>query len=211
MTQQEDIGARLSMEKPVPRKPRSAEQAQLIRIQNRRREYLNRNPSYLTNLDHELKDPVLYARLVKRFHSAAQRESELRAKGYSRVLEADLLRGVARLSSVDPSRVDQVDQEDEPSPVSRHAVQSPQEALLTSDEPWDAEADSQEDGQEKWRMFLEEMFVRGKDEDFDYTLVDDDDDLDEEMRREEQEAWFDEEEPAWEGGSREGETGVQDF
>ncbi|KAF4306082.1 hypothetical protein GTA08_BOTSDO14184 [Botryosphaeria dothidea] len=40
----------------------------------------------------ELADPLLYDRLVRRFQTPAEREAEGRAKGYSGVLEADLLR-----------------------------------------------------------------------------------------------------------------------
>ncbi|KAI1502011.1 coiled-coil domain-containing protein-domain-containing protein [Biscogniauxia marginata] len=84
--------------KPQPRPPKSPAHSAQIRVQNRRREYLERHPSYLDSLEHELADPLLYDALIRRFQSPAEREAEGRAKGYSRVLEVDLLRGEARLS-----------------------------------------------------------------------------------------------------------------
>jgi hypothetical protein len=67
--------------------------------------------------------------------------------------------------------------------------------------------------------FLQERFVHGLDEDFDYTPVDADEDLDTMLRRDAQDAWFDDEEPSWvhedepslQADIRQGETGVQDF
>lgn len=43
-----------SFDKQVPRPAKSPAKTAQIRIQNRRREYLERNPSYFTGLDHEL-------------------------------------------------------------------------------------------------------------------------------------------------------------
>lgn len=41
-------------ERPVPRDPKSPSRAAQVRVQNRRREYLQRHPSYFDSLDHEL-------------------------------------------------------------------------------------------------------------------------------------------------------------
>jgi hypothetical protein len=41
-------------EKPVPREPTSPARRAQIQAQNRRREYLERHPSYFGSLDHEL-------------------------------------------------------------------------------------------------------------------------------------------------------------
>lgn len=46
----------------------------------------------------QIVDPLLYDALIRRFQSAADREKEGRKKGYSRVLEVDLLRGEAKLT-----------------------------------------------------------------------------------------------------------------
>lgn len=46
-------------------------------------------------------DPILYDALIRRFQTPAEREKEGRTKGYSRVLEVDLLRGEARLAQVE--------------------------------------------------------------------------------------------------------------
>lgn len=42
-----------SYEKPVPRPPKSELKSREIRAQNRRREYLERNPDYLKSTEHE--------------------------------------------------------------------------------------------------------------------------------------------------------------
>ncbi|KAI0130599.1 hypothetical protein BJ170DRAFT_578655 [Xylariales sp. AK1849] len=86
--------------RPHPRPPRSPAHSALIRVRNRRREYLARHPSYVKSLEHELADPLLYDALVRRFQTSEEREKEGRTKGYSRVLEVDLLRGEARLSQL---------------------------------------------------------------------------------------------------------------
>lgn len=93
------------------------------------------------------------------------------------------------------------------------------------------------EGREQWEAYLRDRFIRGEDGDFDdYARVDVDDEYDELEREAREEAWFEEEEAAWEtvggdededgggggggggvgeGGGRErvleGETGVQDF
>src|SRR5690348_16678192 len=87
-------------DKPAPRPPRSPESAAQVRVRNRRRESLARNPGYLDELEHEFADPLLYASLIKQFQTPAERQADGRAKGYSRVLEGDLLRGEARLQQL---------------------------------------------------------------------------------------------------------------
>lgn len=140
------------------------------------------------------KDPVLYERLVKRHQSHAERESEGRAKGYGRTLEADLIRGETKLSNISPANKNK-------------------NTNATGAEIWDQEAENKTHGLELWREFLTDRFVKGDDEEFDYTSVDPRDDLDILLRAEEEEQWYDEEEPSWHGDSksRHGETGVQDF
>lgn len=44
----------ISYDKPVPRDAKSPAKTALIQTQNRRREYLQRHPSYFESLDHEL-------------------------------------------------------------------------------------------------------------------------------------------------------------
>ncbi|KAL2269365.1 hypothetical protein VTJ83DRAFT_1549 [Remersonia thermophila] len=87
-----------SLSRPRPRPPRSPEHAARIRVQNRRRAYLEKNPGYFESSEHELADPLLYDSLIRRFQTPAEREAEGRAKGYARVLEGSLLRGEERLA-----------------------------------------------------------------------------------------------------------------
>ncbi|KAJ4259574.1 hypothetical protein NW762_007503 [Fusarium torreyae] len=184
-------------DKPIRRGAKSPARAAQIQAQNRRREYLVRHPSYFENLEHELADPVLYERLVKRFQTASEREAEGKAKGYGRTLEADLQRGESKLS-----RLKEGDGVENSTGDLEH--------------PWEKPAADKAHGLLLWHAFLEERFVHGLDEDFDYKPVDVDEDLDVMLRRDAQDAWFDDEEPSWidddqQPVARQGETGVQDF
>ncbi|KAJ4017980.1 hypothetical protein NW752_001890 [Fusarium irregulare] len=189
-----------SPDKPVPREPKSPARTAQIQAQNRRREYLARHPSYFENLEHELADPVLYERLVKRFQTASEREAEGKAKGYGRTLEADLQRGESKLRQL---------KEDDQGTSSNSDLEH----------PWEKPAADKAHGMLLWHAFLQERFVHGLDDDFDYTPVDADEDLDTMLRRDAQDAWFDDEEPSWvhedepslQANTRQGETGVQDF
>ncbi|GJN81845.1 coiled-coil domain-containing protein [Purpureocillium lilacinum] len=206
-------------EAPVRRAPASPRTSERIRAQNRRREWLEQHPSYFESVEHELADPILYARLVKAFQTDAERQTETQEKGFGRILEADLARGEQRVAAAAAS---------DPSAEATNAGSSAQlsnganghshvrtaDASTGIDNPWDAEAEDRADGRELWRLFLQERFIRGRDEEFDYDAVDGDWDLDVTARREAQDEWFEDEEPTWAEGeerARTGETGVQDF
>ncbi|KAI0008337.1 coiled-coil domain-containing protein-domain-containing protein [Xylariaceae sp. FL0662B] len=197
--------------KPQPRPPKSPAHSAQIRIQNRRREYLERHPAYFDSLEHELADPLLYDALIRRFQSAAEREQEGRAKGYSRVLEVDLLRGEAKLSQLaahpelhnphnnnnNGAAALSASARDRDVFIGEYAgalFSSSDEAKTTTSQQRQAE-----EGRARWRDFLRRRFVLGRDEDFDYAPVDEDDALDVLERREQEDAWFDDEEPAWDG------------
>lgn len=145
--------------------------------------------------------PILYERLVKRFQSNDERAVQSKAKGYGRTLEASLTRGEETLAAVLEST------------ETSEAVDNT--TTTSIDDPWDVTAADKEHGLELWKMFLEDRFVKGDDQDFDYGKVDEDDSLDSFERDEEQERWFEDEEPGWvadeQGKGRAGETGVQDF
>lgn len=152
---------------------------------------------------------------MKRFQTPAERESEGKAKGYGRTLEADLVRGETKLSDL---KRDKDGEEDEPL-TQQDALVVARGGALGVENSWDREVTGKEDGLALWREFLQERFIQGEDEDFEYGAVDGNDEYDTAARRDEEEAWFDEEEPAWEPAedekpaspSRHGETGVQDF
>ncbi|KAJ0167429.1 hypothetical protein CTA2_2652 [Colletotrichum tanaceti] len=192
----------LHCDKPIPRPPKSPSTTSDIRSRNRRREYIERNPKYFNNAEHELADTLLYDSLVRQFQTPAEREADGKAKGYSGVLESSLLRGEARLADLKSST--------EPASVPGDAKDFTTEADLSKTE-------TKQDGLQRWQEFLTERFVRGHDEDFDYSLVDHNDDYDTMERRDAEEAWFDEEDPNWASDgdkqveTKQGETGVQDF
>ncbi|RYP27613.1 hypothetical protein DL767_007618 [Monosporascus sp. MG133] len=230
--------------KPQPRPPRSPARSAQIRVQNRRREWLERHPEYVDSLEHELAgkppliyvalpDPLLYDALIRRFQTAEEREIEGRTKGYSRVLEVDLLRGEARLAQLAKRDPEQQLQEkngavvvDVPSAsaadrdafIREYAAGGGGDGKEGTPGP-----ETREEGRRRWDEFLRRRFVLGRDEDFDYRPVDENDDYDALERREEEDRWFNDEEPGWvseavdaaapgtNGRRLEGETGIQDF
>jgi hypothetical protein len=146
----------------------------------------------------------LYDRLVRRFQSATEREAEGRAKGYSGVLEADLARSEAKLEALA-----------HPDPNSTfHYRRGPGGEIMAEDD--DEIPASKEEGFARWRWEMEMRFLRGDDNDFDYSTVDDNEDYDDKAQeeRDHQDDYFAQEEPSWnieQGRQITGETGVQDF
>ncbi|KAJ4132688.1 hypothetical protein NW754_015503 [Fusarium falciforme] len=196
-----------TLDKPIPRGPKSPRRLAQIQAQNRRREHLARHPSYFESIEHELADPVLYERLVKRFQTASEREAEGKVKGYGRTLEADLQRGESKLSKL---------KESNGSGRTPNGIENSDGDL---EHPWEKPATDKAHGLQLWHAFLEERFVHGLDEDIDYRPIDGDEDLDTMIRQDAQDAWFDDEEPSWvddeasgtDQQPRRGETGIQDF
>lgn len=105
------------------------------------------------------------------------------------------------------------------------------EVLETNDLEKRSVPQTTEEGRSRWDEFLRLRFIAGRDDDFNYRLIDDDDEYDAIERREQEDAWFENEEPSWVGESDSdeeaelkgddnkmgierpltGETGVQDF
>lgn len=202
----------------------AAERRQKIRVKNRRKLYLDRHPSYFTSPDLELTDPLLYDRCIRRFQSAAEREADGKAKGYSGVLEADLYRSEAKLAAIKA-------QTSPDTGVSSFALVDPSSSKSSTSVPFvsyargengevlpeeeDEVPKSKEEGFDRWKFEMTLKFLSGEDKDFDYKAVDESDDWDAVERREDEEKWFDEEEPEWVVDENEvthgGETGIQDF
>jgi Coiled-coil domain containing protein (DUF2052) len=198
------------VEEPAPKsnlsKPiHDAEQAKAhrVRIKNRRKRYLDLNPSYFSPAL-ELADPLLYDRLIRRFQTPAEREAEGRAKGFSGVLQADMLRSEAKMAALA-----------NPDPNATFSYRrGPSGEIL--EEERDEVPRSKEEGWERWKYEMEMRFLRGADDDFEYETVDDNDKWDDvgEEDRVALEEWLDEEQPTWirdDDKSPQGETGVQDF
>ncbi|KAL1862756.1 hypothetical protein Daus18300_008400 [Diaporthe australafricana] len=211
--------------KPRPRPPRSPSQAAKIRVQNRRRQYLEKNPDYLSSADNELADPDLYDTLVRKFQTPAEREAEIRSKGWGKVLESSLMRGEDRLDRVASSLAgDRPHQaaSSSSSSSSHRAALPPSSSdrgdaaanLFTIDADLaDSKPTTKEEGRAAWEDFLRERFVRGGDEDFDYAArVDGDERYDELESRDREEEWFDGEEPEWasDGSDDDGGSGEED-
>ncbi|RDL41571.1 uncharacterized protein BP5553_01550 [Venustampulla echinocandica] len=180
-----------------------------IRIKNRRILYLERNPSYFTQPDLELLDPLLYDRCVRRFQTPTEREADGRAKGYSGVLEADLYRSEAKLAAVHKSLA----QASSPSTSSSQDLQEPWSSSSEPHLPFvghaggkdgeelpEEEVDSprtKEEGFERWKFEMTIRFLKGEDPDFDYRAIDETEEWDVIERKEEEERWFEDEEPSW--------------
>lgn len=175
-----------------------------------------------------LTDPLLYDRTIRRFQSAAERDDERREKGFSGILETDILRAEAKRDEA----------ADAFSSAFARAVQAPsgeiylvenkeakakeshsEEDDAVNDEIRDGNGDEYEDenddsptmkeaGRRRWRSAMAARFLRGHDDDFDYDSVDRNDEWDD--RREEErvaeERYFDGEEARWIGDDDSGEN-----
>jgi hypothetical protein len=164
---------------------------------------------------------LLYASLIRQFQTPAEREADGIAKGYSRILEGDLLRGEARLQELSKASTSDISPQLDSGSQELASRNSSLQSLWLNPEAELPPPKSREEGKERWRYFLAERFIHGLDEDFEYALVDDNDEYDSVERRERQEKWFEDEEPSWvDGGDKEGrkedndlkgETGIQDY
>ena len=150
-----------------------------------------------------LQDPLAYDRLIRQHQSAAEREADGKQRGWASILEGSLLRGEAKLAALKP--------EDKASSKTADTQRLDWDIEVDNALATDStEADIKNLALEKWNTLIAERFVSGKDEDFDYKLVDEDESLDDgwaEITREDK--WFDSEEEALDG--HQGETGIQDF
>ncbi|ROW10409.1 hypothetical protein VMCG_01742 [Cytospora schulzeri] len=192
--------------RPRPRPQRSPEQAARIRVQNRRREYLQKNPSYFDSVEHEFADPDLYDTAVRRFQTPAEREAEGRSRGWGKVLESSLMRGEARLERVAssftgdaPPRASSTSQARKTSlsEMTSEDMAAASSSFAVGAGLLDSKPETKEEGREAWEEFLRERFVMGADEEFDYGKVDGNEELDEMEHRDREEEWFDEEDPEW--------------
>jgi len=133
--------------------------AVFTQTKNRRMRWLAKNPEYFSG-DLELADPLLYDRLVRRFQSASERETEGRRKGYSGILEADILRSEAKIDAL---------QHADPN-VAMTYKRGHDGQIVAEDK--DEVPQSKEEGLEMWRKQMEWRFLKGGDTDFDYPDVD---------------------------------------
>lgn len=194
--------------RPRPRPPpqRSPSQAAKVRVQNRRRAFLERNHhAYFASPEHELADPHRYDTLVRRFQTPAEREAAGRARGgWGKTLEASLLRGEARLGrlAASSSSLDTGDRKEEATTTTTRTnddddIDAADLVVLAAADEEEEEPETKEEGRRRWEAFLRERFVRGGDDDFDYAAVDGDEALDRMEDRDREEAWFDDEAPEW--------------
>ncbi|KAJ4386170.1 hypothetical protein N0V93_009063 [Gnomoniopsis smithogilvyi] len=199
-----------SFSRPRPRPQRSPSQAARIRVQNRRREYLEKNPKYFTSAEQEFADPELYDKFVRKFQSPAEREAEGRSRGWGKTLESSLMRGEAKLERIASSYTgDRIPaSSSDRMQVSNDRVRDVTNFSIDVDLVGDKPA-TKEEGRAAWDEFLRERFVRGRDDDFDYSQVDGDEDLDSLEHMDREEAYFDEEEPEWADDSAEDEEESQ--
>jgi len=203
MTLEEDPQPCLDVSKLNIDEQRHESRDHRIRIKNRRKRYLDTHPSYFSAAL-ELADPLLYDRLIRRFQSSAEREAEGRAKGFSGILQADLMRSEAKMDALA-----------HPDPKSTMSYKRGPNGEILEEEAGEVPK-SKEEGERRWRWEMEMRFLRGDDDDFDYKGVDENEEWDDKAseERDRQDAYFKDEEPEWvleEGKEVQGETGIQDF
>jgi hypothetical protein len=166
---------------------------------------------------------LLYDAYIRRFQSAAEREAEGKKKGYSRTLEASLLRGEEKLGRLRNGEV--TGRIGDRRQTAENGPQQPG-LYVELDQPKPKTA---EEGRERWHEYLQERFVTGLDDEFDYSTVDGAEEYDVMASRDQEDEWFDDEPPDWAGGDEgvnvdaepgtseaqvrrgQGETGIQDF
>lgn len=160
--------------------------------------------------------------MVKRFQSAEERSKDVKAKGYGRTLEASLVRGETTLANLRAE--EQGNSASASDSAQGRTVNNGPASMPSGLDAWDDDARDKQEGLELWRAFLEDRFVHGRDDEFDYTLVDSDEGYDAMEIRDAEDRWFDKEEPSWVGddddidetkashnGASARETGIQDF
>ncbi|KAJ5836635.1 hypothetical protein N7447_002661 [Penicillium robsamsonii] len=176
-----------------------------VTIKNRRKRYLDLHPEYFS-AGLELADPLLYDRLIRRFQTAQEREAEGRAKGFSGVLETDLLRSEAKMEAIS-----------HPDPNAMMSyTRGPDGEILAEDR--DEIPPNKEEGERLWRWEMGLRFMQGNDPDFEYATVDQNEDYDDHTDKQDQ--YFEDQEPEWviddtrgdeAHPNLQGETGIQDF
>ncbi|KAK5170304.1 uncharacterized protein LTR77_004891 [Saxophila tyrrhenica] len=176
-----------------------------IQTKNRRMRYLELHPEYFEQPSLELADPLLYDRTIRRFLTPHERELDRRSKGYSGVLEANLIRSEAKLAALR-----------NPDPNSPTVYTRAADGSITGvEQDVDDRPRDRQQGWEKWRDVMGLRFVGGRDEEFEYAGVDGSEEFDDraEVERERLDEYLEGEEERFVGdGPRPvGETGVQDF
>lgn len=157
---------------------------------------------------------------MRKFQAPSEREAEVRARGWGKVLESSLMRGEDRLDRVASSLAGDRSRPGGPQPSSSRGALPPttgdrqgptDTATAAAAANFTIDADlaesgpaTKEEGRAAWEDFLRERFVRGGDDDFDYGPVDADEGLDELECRDREEEWFDGEEPEWASDGSEG-------
>jgi len=177
-----------------------------LKAKNRRKRYLEVHPEYFDDYSLELADPLLYDHLIRRFQTAAERETEGRRKGFSGTLTTDLWRTEAKKDALS-----------NPNPASLFAYsRGPYGEIREVDK--DEVPMSKEEGKTWWVDEMTQRFLRGDDNDFDYNCVDGNDRYDDpEEERDIQDAYFESMESDFDtdGEGKEkvltGETGIQDY
>jgi hypothetical protein len=184
----------------------SDERAQRLLAKNRRKRYLEMHPEYFSDSSLELADPLLYDRLVRRFQTHAEREAEGRRKGFSGQMSTDLWRAEAKKDALSA-----------PDPNSLFTYNRGPQGQIVEEEKDDIPM-TKEEGRAWWVDEMTQRFLRGGDEDFEYSKVDKSQKYDPlEMERDLQDAYFESMESDFDsdGEGKEkvltGETGIQDY
>lgn len=142
--------------------------------------------------------------MIRRFQTAAERESDGRSKGWSGIMEADIMRSEAKVAALA-----------HPDPNSPLVYRRDASGAITAvDQDEEERPKNKQEGRDKWKYIMEQRFLSGRDDEFDYKEVDGNDDYNdwEDETRTREDEYFDGEDAEFIGeGDKKGETGVQDF
>ncbi|KAJ4992338.1 coiled-coil domain-containing protein [Stagonosporopsis vannaccii] len=181
------------------------ERSKRLAAKNRRKRYLEVHPEYFDDSSLELADPLLYDRLIRRFQTARERETEGQRKGFSGQMSTDLWRAEAKKDAL---------QHTDPKSLFIY-TRGPQGQIVEEDK--DEVPMTKEEGKAWWMDEMTQRFLSGADDDFDYKTVDENEKYDDEKERDIQDAYFDSMESDFDsdGEGKEkvltGETGIQDY
>lgn len=181
------------------------ERSRRLAAKNRRKRYLEVHPEYFDDSSLELADPLLYDRLIRRFQTARERETEGQRKGFSGQMSTDLWRAEAKKDAL---------QHTDPKSLFIY-TRGPEGQIIEEDK--DEVPMTKEEGKAWWMDEMTQRFLSGADNDFDYKTVDENDKYDDEKERDIQDAYFDSMESDFDsdGEGKEkvltGETGIQDY
>jgi len=174
-------------------------------VKNRRRRYLEQNPSYFWSPSLEFAEPLLHDLLVRQWLHPKELIIHSRAAGFASINACELHRAENLENAL----------------ANQHAralyvfERSENGEITVDEERSDDLPESKEEGWDRWVEEMGQRFVKGQDDDFEYHAVDENEKWDdwEEEDREQLERWIEDEGPSeqTQEGHQSRWTGIQDY